>query len=73
MKRFIHDYSRQTHHLRKLLREDKDYIWTETREQVFNNLKESRSSESSVSYFGNHRVAFIYTDASPHGILAILL
>ena len=73
MKRFIHDYSTQTHHLQKLLREDKDNIWTETHEQVFNNLKQSCSSESSVSYFDNHRVTFIYTDASPHGILAILL
>ena len=26
MKRFIHDYSTQTHHLRKLLQENKDYI-----------------------------------------------
>ena len=29
MKRFIHNYSAQTHHLRELLYEDKDYIWTE--------------------------------------------
>ena len=73
MKRFIHDYSTQTHHLRKLLREDKDYIWTETHEQAFNNLKQSLSSESCVSYFDNHGETFIYTDASPHGISEILL
>ena len=30
MKRFIHDYSTQTHHLQELLQDDKDYIWTET-------------------------------------------
>ena len=31
MKRFIHDYSTLTHHLRQ---EDKDYIWTETHKQA---------------------------------------
>ena len=35
MKRFIHDYSTQTHHLRELLQVDKDYIWTETHEAGF--------------------------------------
>ena len=74
MKRFIHNYSTQTHHLRELLQEDKDYTWTETHEQNFNNLKQSLSSESCVSYFDSHRETFIYTDAdSPHGISAILL
>ena len=41
MKRFIHDCSAQTHHLRELLQEDKDYIQTETHEQaltILNNL-----------------------------------
>ena len=41
--------------------------------QAFNNLKQSLSSESCVSYFDNHRETFIYTNASPHGISAILL
>ena len=40
---------------------------TETHEQAFNN------SESCVSYFGNHKETFIYTDASPYRISAILL
>ena len=61
------------HNLCKLLQEDKDYIWTETHEQAFNNLKQSLSSESCVSYFDNHGETFIYTDASPHEISAILL
>ena len=73
MKQFIRDYSTQTHHLRELLQEDKDYIWTETHELVFNNLKQSLSSESFASYFDNHGETFIYTNASTHGISAILL
>ena len=73
MKRFIHDYSTQTHHLRELLQEDKDCIWTETQEQDFNNLKQSLSCKSSVSYFDNHGETFIYTDASPQAISLILL
>ena len=70
MKRFIHDYSTLTHHLRQ---EDKDYICTETHKQAFKNLKQSLSSESCVSYFENHKETFVYTDASPHGISAMLL
>ena len=73
MKRFIHDYSTQTHNLPELLLEDKDYIWTETHEKAFNNLKQSLSSESCVSYFENHVETFIYTDASLHGISATIL
>ena len=72
MKQFIRDYSTQTHHLRELLQEDKDYIWTETREQAFNNLKQFLRAESCVSYFEKHGETFIYTGASPHGISGIL-
>ena len=72
MKQFIRDYSTQTHHLRELLQEGKDYIWTETHEQAFNNLKQFLRAESCVSYFEKHGETFIYTGASPHGISAIL-
>ena len=61
------------HNLCKLLQEDKDYIWTETHEQAFNNLKQSLSNESCLSHFDNRGETFVYTDASPHGISAILL
>ena len=62
MKRFLYDYSTQTHHLLELLQEDRYYIWTETHHQAFTNLKQSLSSESCVSYFDNHGETFIYTD-----------
>ena len=65
MKRFIHDYSTQTHHLLEILQEDKDYIGAETHDQAFSNLKQSVSSESCVTYFDNRKETFIYTDASP--------
>ena len=55
VKRFIPNYSTQTHNLWDFLQEDKDYILTETHEQAFNNLKQSLSSESCVSYFLNHK------------------
>ena len=73
MKRFIHEYSTQAHHLRELLQEDKDYIWIEIHEQAFKNLKQSLSSESCVSYFDYHKKTFIYTDARPYEILVIFL
>ena len=46
MKRFIHNHSTQTYHLRELLQEDKDYIWAETHEHAFSNLKQSLSGEN---------------------------
>ena len=49
------------------------WVWTETHEQALNNLKQSLSGESCVSYFDNHIETFIYTEASPRGISAILL
>ena len=55
MKRFMHNDSIQTYHLLDLLQEDKNYIWTETHDQAFNNLRQSLSSESCVSYFDNHK------------------
>ena len=64
MKRFTHDYSIQTYHLRELLQDDKDYIWSETHVQACNNLKHSLNSESYVFYLDNHKEIIIYTDAS---------
>ena len=61
------------HHLWELLQQDKDYVWTEKNEQAFNNLKQSFSREGCVSYFDNHKETFIYTDARPYWISAILL
>ena len=49
IKRLIHNYSTQSHRLRESLQEDKDYIWTETHEQAFNNLKRSLSIKSRLS------------------------
>ena len=46
---------------------------TKTHKQAFNNLKQSLSSESYVSYFENHKEIFIYTDANPCIFSAILL
>ena len=71
MRRFMYNYSTQTYHLRKLLKEKKDYIWTETHKQAFSHFKRSLSSDSCVSFFYSHEEAFIYADANPYGILEI--
>ena len=73
MKRFIHNYSVQTPHLRELLHDDKNYIWTEQKHMSKLLTILALNSESYVSYFGNHKETFIYTDASPYRISAILL
>ena len=62
MKIFILDYSTKTHSFWKLLNEDKDYTWTETREQALKNLNPSLNSESCVFYFSNHKEIFIYIE-----------
>ena len=63
----------RTYHLRELLKQGKVYIWTETHDQFFINLKQSLSIDNSVSYFDNFKKRIIYKDASPYEVFADFL
>ena len=73
LKRFIEDYSTLTYPLRQLLKQNTDFIWTDDCNTAFIALKDKLTSEKCISYFDEEKETFIYTDASPFGISAILL
>jgi len=73
LKAYINDYSTITHPLRQLLQNDTDWEWSEKCENSFEKLKSVLSSETCMAYFDNKKETFLYTDASPFGVAAILL
>ena len=73
LKAFIPNYSTLTHPLRNLLKNDAEWIWNAEHEEAFCKLKTMLSSESCISYFDDNKETFLFTDASPHGISAILM
>jgi hypothetical protein len=73
LKRFIPDYSTMTYPLRKLLKKNSIFAWTEECEKSFAELKKAITCSSCVSYFDETKETFLFTDASPVGVSAILL
>ena len=73
LKRFIDDYSSITYPLRCLTKENSDFVWTEDCEKCFQKLKNCLTDESCIAYFNEKHPTFLYCDASPVGISAILL
>ena len=73
LKAFIPDYSTLTHPLRNLLKNDAEWSWNAEHEEAFSKLKSMLSSESCMSYFDDSKQTFLFTDASPYGISAILM
>ena len=73
LKRFIPDYSTITHPLRQLTKKDAVFKWCDKCEKAFQTIITSLSEKSCVSYFSENKETFIYCDASPVGISAILL
>lgn len=72
-KRFIPNYSTLTYPLRSLLRNDTKYVWNPEAQTCFDNLKNSLTSDSCTAYFDEKKPIYVYTDASPVGVLCILV
>ena len=73
LKRFIPAYSSITYPLRKLTKQDSQFIWDKHCENAFQQLKSSLTSSSCISYYDEKSDLFLYCDASPVGISSILL
>jgi len=73
LKAFIPDYSTITYPLRSLLKDDSEYEWSNACEEAFKKLKNVISSDTCITYFDNRKDTFLFTDASPYGISAIVL
>ena len=73
LKTFITDYSTITYPLRTLLKNDSQYVWSKECDEAFEKIKTEIVSDTCIAYFDNRKETFLYTDASPVGISAILL
>ena len=73
LKRFIPDYSTITYPIRKLTKQDSQFIWDTHCEDAFQQIKSSLTSRSCISYYDGKSELFVYCDASPVGISSILL
>ncbi|XP_057292552.1 uncharacterized protein K02A2.6-like [Hydractinia symbiolongicarpus] len=73
MQTYILDYSTITYPLRQLIKEKAEWKWTSECEHAFATLKSALSSESCLAYFDENKETFMFTDASPYGISAVLL
>ena len=73
LKAFIPDYSTLTHPLRNLLKNEAELSWNAEHEEAFSKLTNMLNSESCISIFEDNKKTFLFTDASPYGISAILM
>ena len=70
---FIPNYSTKTSELRKLLKDDVKWTWSDTEETAFNNLKSQLCENSVLNYYDVTLKTAIVCDASPVGLSAILV
>ena len=71
--RFIPNLSTETEPLRRLLRKDVPWQWTEVQANTFKRLKDLISSELVLRHFQSDRETSLIVDAGPIGLGAILV
>uniref|UniRef100_A0AAQ4Q6X4 Gypsy retrotransposon integrase-like protein 1 n=1 Tax=Gasterosteus aculeatus aculeatus TaxID=481459 RepID=A0AAQ4Q6X4_GASAC len=70
--RFIKDFSSISEPLRKLTRQDTPWVWGPEQKVALQTLKDSLTSDTTMSYFYPGRETELIVDASPVGLGAIL-
>lgn len=71
--RFIPNLSSETEPLRKLLRKDIKWCWTEIESNTFEKLKSLVTSDLVVAHFNSSLATSLIVDAGPIGLGAILV
>jgi hypothetical protein len=71
--RFIPDMATITEPLRRLTNKNTPFIWTEEQEEAMQKLQNALSSDTVMSYYDTNRDTYIWVDASPVGVGAILV
>ena len=71
--RFIPNLSTETEPLRRLLRKDVPWQWTDVQAKTFQRLKDIISSDLVVRHFHSDRETSLIVDAGPIGLGAILV
>ena len=70
--RFIPKYSTLTEPLRKLVRGDTKFKWTNDQETAFGNIQNVLTSDKVMSFFDPNKESEVHVDASPVRLAAIL-
>ena len=70
--RFIKDFSSVSEPLRRLTRKDTPWTWGQEQQRSLQKLKDSLTSDATMSYFYPSRETELIVDASPVGLGAIL-
>lgn len=73
LSKFIPNLSQKTSPLRMLLSEKVEWQWTVNEENSFQQIKESVSSTTTLSYFDVNKKVVLAVDASPFGMGAVIL
>ena len=71
--RFIPDLSTTSEPLRQLTRKGENFKWEEIHENAFNKLKSQLVSAQSLAYFDKDARTMVIADASPVGLVAVLV
>lgn len=70
--RFIPHYSTITDPLRKLIKQDAVWSWTDEHDDALQRLRDILTSHPVVAYFDPHKSTTVIVDASPSGLGAII-
>ena len=70
---FVQNVSDMTYNMRKLLKKNALFQWTETHEADFQKLKEVFTSQECLAYFDQRKDIFLQVDASIQGLGAVLM
>ena len=70
---FVQNVSDMTYNMRKLLKKNALFQWTETHEADFQKLKEVFTSQECLAYFDQKKDIFLQVDASIQGLGAALM
>lgn len=70
--RFIPDLASKLHPLYQLLKKENTYYWTKECEEAFSKIKKEMTSDQVLMAFNPQHPLILATDASPHGLSAVL-
>jgi len=71
--KFLPNLSARTTHMRKLLQNDQEFVWSSVHDQEWKRLKGILTTEPVLVFFDHTRPTKISTDASQDGLGAVLL
>ena len=73
LRQYVPNLSHHTGPLRELLKEDVEFQWTESHQEVFNKLKELITTATTLRFYDRNKPVTLQVDASTKGLGAVLM